>query len=57
MLSTKTIVISGVGLATAAGLALLGASMAGADQASAGTGTGTGTVKGYGYGRSATPPG
>lgn len=37
MLSTKTIVIAGAGVATAAGLALLGASMAGADQVAAAT--------------------
>ena len=50
MLSTKTIVIAGAGIATAAGLALLGASFAGADQASA-------TTAAYGYGRGAAPNG
>ena len=50
MLSTKTIVIAGAGIATAAGLALLGASFAGADQASA-------TTAAYGYGRGAAPTG
>lgn len=48
MLSTKTIVIAGAGIATAAGLALLGASFAGADQVSA-------TTAAYGYGRGAAP--
>jgi hypothetical protein len=50
VLSTKTIVIAGAGIATAAGLALLGASFAGADQASA-------TTAAYGYGRGAAPTG
>ena len=50
MLSTKTIVIAGAGIATAAGLALLGASFAGADQASA-------TSAAYGYGRGTAPTG
>ena len=48
MLSTKTIVIAGAGIATAAGLALFGASFAGADQVSA-------TTAAYGYGRGAAP--
>ena len=48
MLSTKTIVIAGAGIATAAGLAQLGASFAGADQVSA-------TTAAYGYGRGAAP--
>ena len=48
MLSTKTIVIAGAGIATAAGLALLGASFAGAEQTTA-------TAAGYGYGRGAPP--
>jgi len=47
VLSTKTIVIAGAGIATAAGLALLGASFAGADQAS--------TTPAYGYGRGGVP--
>ena len=46
MLSTKTIVLAGAGIATAAGLALVGASMAGADQAST-------TSAASGYGRAA----
>ncbi|MEP6649061.1 MAG: hypothetical protein ABJA74_04005 [Lapillicoccus sp.] len=50
MLSTKTIVIAGAGIATAAGLALLGASFAGADQTSA-------TATAYGYGRTAPSTG
>ena len=50
MLSTKTIVIAGAGIATAAGLALLGASFAGAEQATA-------TSSAYGYGRGAPPNG
>jgi hypothetical protein len=50
VLSTKTIVIAGAGIATAAGLALLGASFAGADQVSA-------TTAAYGYGRGAAPGG
>jgi hypothetical protein len=50
VLSTKTIVIAGAGIATAAGLALLGASFAGADQVSA-------TSAAYGYGRDAAPRG
>ena len=50
MLSTKTIVIAGAGIATAAGLALLGASFAGADQVSA-------TTAAYGYGRGSAPGG
>jgi hypothetical protein len=50
VLSTKTIVIAGAGIATAAGLALLGASFAGADQVSA-------TPAAYGYGRGAPPNG
>ena len=48
MLSTKTIVIAGAGIATAAGLALLGASFAGAEQTTA-------TAAGYGYGSGAPP--
>ena len=50
MLSTKTIVIAGAGIATAAGLALLGASFAGAEQTTA-------TAAAYGYGRGAPPAG
>jgi hypothetical protein len=50
VLSTRTIVIAGAGIATAAGLALLGASFAGADQVSA-------TTAAYGYGRGAAPGG
>jgi hypothetical protein len=50
VLSTKTIVIAGAGIATAAGLALLGASFAGADQVSA-------TTAAYGYGRGTAPGG
>ena len=50
MLSTRTIVIAGAGIATAAGLALLGASFAGADQVSP-------TTAAYGYGRGAAPGG
>ena len=50
MLSTKTIVIAGAGIATAAGLALLGASFAGAEQTTA-------TSAAYGYGRGAPPTG
>jgi hypothetical protein len=50
VLSTKTIVIAGAGIATAAGLALFGASFAGADQV-------TGTSAAYGYGRGAAPGG
>ena len=46
VLSTKTIVLAGAGIATAAGLALLGASFAGADPTTA-------TTAAYGYGRSA----
>jgi hypothetical protein len=45
VLSTKTIVLAGAGIATAAGLALLGASFAGADPTTA--------TAAYGYGRSA----
>ena len=50
MLSTKTIVLAGAGIATAAGLALLGASFAGAEQSTA-------TAPAYGYGRGAPPNG
>ena len=50
MLSTKTIVIAGAGIATAAGLALLGASFAGADPTTA-------TAAAYGYGRGAPTDG
>jgi hypothetical protein len=50
VLSTKTIVIAGAGIATAAGLALLGASFAGAEQTTA-------TATAYGYGRGAPPAG
>ena len=50
MLSTKTIVIAGAGIAAAAGLAPLGASFAGADQVST-------TTAAYGYGRGAAPGG
>ena len=46
MLSTKTIVLAGAGIAIAAGLALLGASFAGAEQTTA-------TAAAYGYGRGA----
>jgi hypothetical protein len=46
VLSTKTIVLAGAGIATAAGLALLGASFAGADPTTAATAA-------YGYGGSA----
>ena len=46
MLNTKTIVLAGAGIATAAGLALLGASFAGADPTTA-------TATAYGYGRGA----
>jgi len=50
VLSTKTIVIAGAGIATAAGLALLGASFAGAEQTTA-------TAAAYGYDRGAPPAG
>jgi hypothetical protein len=46
VLNTKTIVLAGAGIATAAGLALLGASFAGADPTTA-------TATAYGYGRGA----
>jgi predicted nucleic acid-binding Zn-ribbon protein len=46
VLSTKTIVLAGAGIATAAGLALLGASFAGAEQTTA-------TAAAYGYGSGA----
>jgi hypothetical protein len=50
VLSTKTIVIAGACIATAAGLALLGASFAGAEPTTA-------TAAAYGYGRGASPSG
>jgi hypothetical protein len=46
VLSTKTIVLASAGIATAAGLALLGASFAGAEQTTA-------TAAAYGYGSGA----
>jgi hypothetical protein len=46
VLSTKTILLAGAGIATAAGLALLGASFAGAEQTTA-------TAAAYGYGSGA----
>jgi hypothetical protein len=50
VLSIKTIVVAGAGIATAAGLALLGASFAGAEQTTA-------TAAASGYGRGGPPTG